>query len=109
MTIGVEVSMDDFGTGYSSLGSLHQLPIDMLKIDHSFVRRLQSDEDSAKIIKTIVLLAHDLDLTTTAEGIETSEQLDYLRDLGCEYGQGYYFAKPQAPHAVKGLLAQPFF
>lgn len=92
--MGVGLSMDDFGTGYSSLSYLHKLPINTLKIDRSFVSQMTEENEGAEIVKTIVLLTKTLNLETVAEGIETSEQLDILRDLGCEFGQGYYFSKP---------------
>jgi diguanylate cyclase (GGDEF)-like protein/PAS domain S-box-containing protein len=95
---GILVFIDDFGTGYSSLHYLHKLPLDSLKIDRSFVSRLSdeeiaSDRDS-EIVRTIILLAHNLGIEVVAEGIETSEQLDYLRLLGCRYGQGYLLDQP---------------
>ena len=92
--MGVKLSMDDFGTGYSSLSYLHKLPINTLKIDRSFVSQMTEETESAEIVKTIVLLAKNLHLDIVAEGIETAEQHQILRDLGCEFGQGYHFSKP---------------
>lgn len=92
--MGVKLSMDDFGTGYSSLSYLHKLPINTLKIDRSFVSQMTKETESAEIVKTIVLLAKNLHLDIVAEGIETDEQYQILRDLGCEFGQGYHFSKP---------------
>lgn len=92
--MGVKISMDDFGTGYSSLSYLHKLPINTLKIDRSFVSQMTEETEGAEIVKTIVLLTKTLNLDTVAEGIETEQQLQILKDLGCEYGQGYYFSKP---------------
>jgi len=106
--LGVKVSMDDFGTGYSSLSSLHKFPIDTLKIDCSFVNRMIEDLDSSRIIETILLLARNLKLTTTAEGIETIEQLEHLEKLGCESGQGYYFSKPLDSNAATEVITQYF-
>ena len=93
-SLGVKLSMDDFGTGYSSLSYLHQLPIDTLKIDRSFISQMSDETESAEIVKTILLLAKNLNLDVVAEGIETELQHELLKDLLCEYGQGYYFSKP---------------
>ncbi|MGH7183932.1 MAG: putative bifunctional diguanylate cyclase/phosphodiesterase, partial [Nitrospiraceae bacterium] len=90
----IQACMDDFGTGYSSLSYLQQLPITFLKIDQSFIRRLGADDDALAIVKTIIALAHQLGRQVIAEGVETTEHLTTLRLLGCEYGQGYLFAKP---------------
>lgn len=91
---GFKLLLDDFGTGYSSLTYLSQFPIDVLKIDQSFVRNLQTNLMNKPIIQAIVSLAQSLELSCVAEGIEESEQLDYIRALGCEQIQGYYFSKP---------------
>ena len=104
--LGVSLSVDDFGTGYSSLSYLHQLPVDNLKIDRSFVNKIQQDSDSVKVVQTIVWLAQHLGLATVAEGIETPEQLSYLRDVGCQYGQGYLFSKPLSCDAAGQLIDQ---
>ena len=90
----IKLSIDDFGTGYSSLSYLHRFPIDNLKIDRSFVNYLNSDTESFEIVKTIIALAHSLKMDAIAEGVETTQQLHQLIDLGCEYAQGYLFAKP---------------
>jgi len=90
---GIQVLIDDFGTGYSSLNYLHKLPLDILKIDMSFIQGLPNDY-SQVMVKTIVSLAHNLKLKVVAEGVETIEQLKYLQKLGCEYAQGYYYNKP---------------
>lgn len=102
--LGVQLHIDDFGTGYSSLSYLHHFPIDQLKIDRSFVSRLGQDDDSAEIVRAIVTLSHNLGMTVTAEGIENAKQLEYLQDLGCEYGQGYFFARPLTPVAATELI-----
>jgi EAL domain-containing protein (putative c-di-GMP-specific phosphodiesterase class I) len=90
--LGVRVQMDDFGTGYSSLSYLHQFPIETIKIDRSFIGRMNGH--STEIVETIVALAHELGLEAIAEGVETPSQLDQLKALQCPYGQGYHFAKP---------------
>lgn len=90
------IAMDDFGTGFSNLASLHSLPIDILKIDRSFVSNMLEDRDKTVIVRTILSLAESLNLKVTAEGIETQELAHALQQLGCWQGQGYYFAKPMA-------------
>ena len=103
--LDVSVALDDFGTGYSSLSYLCELPIDVIKIDRSFVRDVDHDEGRAAIVATIVALAHQLGLEATAEGIETSSQQDALRDAGCDSGQGYLLARPMLPAAFEALFA----
>ncbi len=93
-SLGFKLLLDDFGTGYSSLTYLSKFPIDVIKIDQSFIRNLQSNSMNKPIIKSIVALANNLNLTCIAEGVETQEQLDYIRSLGCDVIQGYFFAKP---------------
>lgn len=90
----VQLYMDDFGTGYSSLSYLHRFPIERLKIDASFINHIELDGETSAIVQTIVTLAHNLGMNVTAEGIEKVEQLQKLKKLGCEYGQGYFFSKP---------------
>ena len=90
---GHKISVDDFGTGYSSLSYLKRLPLDTLKIDREFVQDLTLDTEDFIIVKSIVDLGHSLGLKIIAEGIETSAQLKILQDLGCDFGQGYYFQK----------------
>jgi EAL domain-containing protein (putative c-di-GMP-specific phosphodiesterase class I) len=92
--MGVNISLDDFGSGYSSLGYLKQFPIDCLKIDRSFIMDLPGRNDSKVIVEAILGLASSLDLRVTAEGIESAEQLAFLRTRGCQEGQGYLFARP---------------
>lgn len=92
--IGVNFHLDDFGTGYSSLGYLHQMPIGALKIDRSFVSAIGSDRTGTSIVQAIIALAHSLDMGVIAEGVETEAQVAKLTGLGCDYAQGYFFAKP---------------
>ena len=104
--LGIELALDDFGTGYSSLGYLSRLPIDSLKIDRTFVGRLDEDQTRAAIVRTIVSFALALGLTVVGEGIETEVQLLHLRALGCNHGQGYYFTRPVDAENVEALLAR---
>jgi cyclic di-GMP phosphodiesterase Gmr len=90
----IAVAMDDFGTGFSNLASLQSLPLDVLKMDRSFVTDMLIDTDKLAIIRAILSLAQTLGMKTTAEGIEDADAAAALRDMGCTYGQGYYFAKP---------------
>jgi diguanylate cyclase (GGDEF)-like protein/PAS domain S-box-containing protein len=101
---GITLSLDDFGTGYSSLSYLHRFPIQILKIDQSFVRGMDEDDDRKKILDAIVSLAGSLGLVLVAEGIERESQAKYLRDTGCEYGQGFYLGSPIPAHAMGELL-----
>jgi EAL domain-containing protein (putative c-di-GMP-specific phosphodiesterase class I) len=90
----IQVSIDDFGTGYSSLNYIQRLPADYLKIDLSFVNQMQAAKRNYQIVRTIIALGNQIGLAVVAEGIETSGQLQILRDLGCRFGQGYLFSKP---------------
>ncbi len=102
--IGVKISLDDFGTGYSSLSYLKRFPVDTLKIDQSFVRDIATNPDSAAIIKAIISLGHNLNLTVLAEGIETEEHFQFLLKNGCNEGQGYLMSRPVSNHAFIKLL-----
>ncbi len=92
--LGIKVSIDDFGTGYSSLSYLHNFSIDTLKVDRSFINLIGSEKEKTEIIQTIIALAKNLGIDVVAEGVETREQLNFLRDNDCEYGQGFYYSKP---------------
>jgi EAL domain-containing protein (putative c-di-GMP-specific phosphodiesterase class I) len=105
--LGVSLLMDDFGTGYSSLSYLHSFPIDVLKIDRSFVGRMTEGEQPLQIVRTIVELARVLGMDVVAEGIETCAQYHLLRNMGCRFGQGFLFAKPMTVEAVTELLHHP--
>jgi predicted signal transduction protein with EAL and GGDEF domain len=106
MDLGVTVHLDDFGTGYSSLTVLHDFPGDTLKIDRSFVDTMISRPESHTIIRSIVGLAHNLGLRVIAEGIENADQLHTLTTLGCEYGQGYYFAPPLPRGEIEAIIVE---
>ncbi len=102
--LGVALSTDDFGTGYSSLSYLQRFPFERIKVDRSFVRVMTDDEKSGLIVKTILMLGDNLDIEVVAEGIETSAQLELLRDLGCRLGQGYLFSRPVTAAAAERFL-----
>jgi diguanylate cyclase (GGDEF)-like protein/PAS domain S-box-containing protein len=105
-SLGVQLSIDDFGTGYSSLSYLHRFPLDTLKIDSSFTKAMGQVGDSMEIVRTILPMANSLRLNVIAEGVETAEQLAILRELRCEYGQGYYFSKPMTADEAGALLVR---
>ncbi len=105
--LGVRVSIDDFGTGYSSLSRLHRFPVDSLKIDRVFVSGMDHDPESLEIVRVIIALAHNLGLKVVAEGIETREQMSLLKELGCDYGQGYLFSPPVDSQGIEQLLGAP--
>jgi diguanylate cyclase (GGDEF)-like protein/PAS domain S-box-containing protein len=108
--LGIEWSLDDFGTGYSSLSYLHQLRVDTVKVDRSFVSRMGDNGDGAEMVRAIVELGHNLGMTVVAEGVETEVQLKDLRALGCEFCQGFLFSKPVDAAVASVLIAtQPMF
>ena len=104
--LGVRLAMDDFGTGYSSLSCLHAFPIDVLKVDRSFVANLEHGREAA-VLRAMLDLSHTLGLTVVAEGIETAQQMAFLRQAACDYGQGYFFARPLNAEAAEKFLAGP--
>ena len=105
-SLGSRISIDDFGTGYSSLSRLPRFPIDILKIDRSFISDMTRDHGSREIVRLIIMLAHTVGLKVVAEGTETKEQINALKDLGCEMAQGYYYSPPVNAQAALGLLAR---
>jgi EAL domain-containing protein (putative c-di-GMP-specific phosphodiesterase class I) len=106
-TLGVQFHIDDFGTGYSSLSYLQYFPIQTVKIDRTFVNRIDDRDNNKDIVRTIIAMAHDLGMETVAEGIETITQLDYLKKLGCKYGQGFLLGRPLDHEGTEKLLMAP--
>lgn len=103
--LGVLLAVDDFGTGYSSLSYLQHLPVSTLKVDRSFITKMLASSEGGELVRTVVMMARALNLTVTAEGVETCEQLEHLKTLGCEHAQGYLFSKPLEVQAVGEYLA----
>ena len=102
----MRIAVDDFGTGFSSLGQLRSFPVDMIKVDRSFVQGVEHDAKDAAITANLVSLAHALGLLAVAEGIESDGQLTSLRELGCDLAQGFLFARPAPPDQITRLLAE---
>jgi EAL domain-containing protein (putative c-di-GMP-specific phosphodiesterase class I) len=102
--LGVHLALDDFGTGYSSLSYLRQYPIDTVKIDRTFLDEVPQNPASATLVETIIVMAHALGKRVVAEGIETNEQLIFLRERRCDAAQGFYLARPLAVAAITELL-----
>ncbi|MCL1490245.1 MAG: EAL domain-containing protein [Pseudanabaena sp. Salubria-1] len=102
----IQLSIDDFGQGYSSLSYLHRFPINILKIDRAFVNQMTDGGENIEIVRTITMLAHTLNMSVVAEGVETEQQVEILKKLGCEFGQGYLFSRPLAAPAAEQVIAK---
>ncbi len=102
--LGVRLALDDFGTGYSSLARLKSFPIDSLKIDQSFIRDISTDPDDAAIVRAVLSMSHEMNMRVIAEGVETPEQLDFLKQVHCEEYQGYLFSRPLSPDEIERFL-----
>jgi diguanylate cyclase (GGDEF)-like protein/PAS domain S-box-containing protein len=102
--IGIKLALDDFGTGFSSLNYLQRFPIDQLKIDRSFIKNVTINSQTAALVKSIISFAHGLNLIVIAEGVETAEQLEFIRSHHCDVGQGYYFSRPVPSQTVQNIL-----
>ena len=102
--MGVTIAIDDFGTGFSSLSQLQQLPVDEIKIDRSFVMRMEADHDAAVLVRSIIELARNLGLRVTAEGVESAAVHHALRELGCDYAQGFHISRPIPADECRQLL-----
>jgi EAL domain-containing protein (putative c-di-GMP-specific phosphodiesterase class I) len=103
--LGIQLAMDDFGTGYSSLAYLRRFPMDVLKIDRSFVDRLGGESEDEALVRTIVRLGQRFGMTTVAEGIEDAVQAAALREMGCNFGQGFFLSRPLPAAAATAVLA----
>jgi EAL domain-containing protein (putative c-di-GMP-specific phosphodiesterase class I) len=103
--LGVRLAIDDFGTEYSSLSYLNRLPVDTLKIDRRFLENFGENPGNKIILEAVVSLAHRLGLEVTGEGVESAEQLEFLRRIGCDFAQGYHLARPVPSEEVERLLA----
>ena len=103
-SMGMKVAIDDFGTGYSSLSYLNKFPVNILKIDKSFIDQIDSSESSQKYIEAIISIGHILNLEVVSEGVETDGQLEKLKSIGCDYIQGYIWGKPMPPDDAGELL-----
>ncbi|HET9555600.1 MAG TPA: EAL domain-containing protein, partial [Actinomycetota bacterium] len=104
-SLGVSLTVDDFGTGYSSLAYLKRFPVDELKIDRDFVAGLLSDQEDHAIVTAIINLAHTLGVVAVAEGVESADQVERLRELGCDFGQGFHFGRPLPPDDLTARLS----
>jgi len=104
--MGIDVAIDDFGTGYSSLSVLNAVPIDTIKIDETFLKDVPENEHNGQIINMIISLGHTLNSKVIAEGVETSKQVAFLKEAGCEYGQGYKYSHPESAVEIEKLLLQ---
>src|SRR5690606_674491 len=101
---GMQIAIDDFGTGYSSLAYIKKFDIDYVKIDQSFTQNLEADSDQLVLCEAIIVMSHKLGIQVVAEGVETARQRDLLRQVGCDYAQGYFFARPLPPEEFAALL-----
>jgi EAL domain-containing protein (putative c-di-GMP-specific phosphodiesterase class I) len=104
--LGVHLSIDDFGTGYSSLSRLQGFPVDTLKIDRAFISKIGTDAESCEMVRIIIMLAHNLGMSVVAEGVETAEQAEQLKNLDCELAQGYFFARPADHEALSAFIKE---
>lgn len=104
--IGITISVDDFGTGYSSLGYLKEFPVDALKIDRSFIVNMKDGDSGVAMVAAIISLAHALNLSVVAEGVETEVELNILKQQNCDFVQGYYFSKPLSVQDFTKKLAE---
>lgn len=107
--MGIEFALDDFGTGYSSLSHIKLLPVQEVKVDRSFIQKITDNSVDQAITRTVVELAHRLKLLVTAEGVETQEQLDFLKELGCDKIQGYFFSKPLPAKEIEDAVRRGFY
>ena len=103
--MGIRIHLDDFGTGFSSLSYLHKFPIDVIKIDRTFIQALNPAMPNGGLVRTIIMMGRDLGMRVIAEGVETAEQALALHSIGCDLGQGYYFSQPLQASSVEALLA----
>jgi EAL domain-containing protein (putative c-di-GMP-specific phosphodiesterase class I) len=108
-SMGVRVTVDDFGTGYSSLSYLTRFPVDALKLDRSFVTNVTTSKEDAAIVRAVITMGKSLEQRVIAEGVETHEQFVFLKDQGCDEGQGHYFSVPVIPQRFTALLANKTF
>jgi EAL domain-containing protein (putative c-di-GMP-specific phosphodiesterase class I) len=106
--LGIKLSIDDFGTGYSSLNYLKRFPVNIIKIDRSFVKDIITDKSNAVITQAIISICRNLDMQVVAEGVETIEQYEYLNDLQCDYIQGYYYSPPLSVEDATKLMRYQF-
>jgi EAL domain-containing protein (putative c-di-GMP-specific phosphodiesterase class I) len=106
--MGIQISIDDFGTGYSSLSYLKRYPVHTLKMDKSFIDHIADDEEDATFARMVISIANTLNLDLIAEGVETEEQLQFLKREGCRYIQGYYFSKPLAPEKALAYMQEHY-
>ena len=105
-SMGVRLAIDDFGTGYSSLAQIKHFPVDTLKVDRSFIRNIPQDAEDKAITEAIIAMGKTLSLTVVAEGVETEEQMNFLKEHSCDEMQGFYFSKPVAPEQFADLLRE---